>query len=802
MTIRAKILLGYVATLALVGAAALYGLQQLERRLEVEVGESSLGLAASLLDRIENRVYVRAEQVRELVSTTQMLDAALAASNQRLGAIDSAERAALIAQLDAEWRTGSAAAGALPPVILAVEAEPLSALLRDKVDFFRQETGFPVFGEVFVTNRFGVNVAETQITSDFRQDDEAWWQAGSSQPLWLSPVGFDDSSGVFSIDFAARVIDRDGALLGVLKAVLNIEEVYRILSAFEASSPMASASVSLHDDRGTLLYPRFVAAAASGPAAGAEAGFAVTAGSLTATVRSQGSARYPALGWTLAVRYDTGEILAPIRQLRRRFLAVALALLVISAVVGFVVAASIARPIRQSASVAESLAGGDLALAIETRGSGEGRQLLDAMRAMLDKLRSIIGGLVTTSREIRQSADRLGTSSRRIVAGAEDQSAATAASTVLVREMAGSIEEVARSADQMMQALEVTTRSIDDMVRSMSSIDADVARVANEVGASRATIGDMVQAVDRVAARAEAVGDASQAALEEARRGGAAVVESKQGMTELSATIEQLVAVHAKLDLSSRRIHHITEVIERIAAQTNLLAINAAIQASQAGVHGSSFAVVAQELRILSESTAESAKNIGKVVEEVRADTEGASALTERCARQARRGSSLAADAGSALERIVGASHTASEDMQSIVRDTAGQTRIAQEMVGAFEKIGAMAVAVEEETARHAQTSDAIRQAMTSLGPASQRVRAVIKRHRHDGGEMSRAIERIAAASRSNVETSAVLVEVTQVLEVQAAALSSLASFFRQPADEARDEGPGARAVAGDIAPG
>jgi twitching motility protein PilJ len=271
--------------------------------------------------------------------------------------------------------------------------------------------------------------------------------------------------------------------------------------------------------------------------------------------------------------------------------------------------------------------------------------------------------------------------------------------------------------------------------------------------------------------------------LEEARQGGAAVIETMQGMAELAATIDELVVFHERLGLSSQRIHQITALIEKVAAQTNLLAINAAIQASQAGSYGEGFAVVAREMQSLSDNTGASAKEIGIAVEEVRIDIEGASALIEIGAEQARRGRTLAASAGEALERTVETSRTASEAMQSIAGDSTDQTRIAGEMASAFEKIGKMAIAVEEETGRHSKTSESIRQAVATLGAASQRVGSAIERHRRDGSEVSHAMEQIAETSQSNVETSVVLVEVTRVLEKQAETLSSLASFFRQPAD-------------------
>jgi hypothetical protein len=81
------------------------------------------------------------------------------------------------------------------------------------------------YAEIIVTNAYGANVAQSEKTTDFKQNDEDWWQEAKEHGIFLSDGGFDDSAGVYSSDIAIQILDRDGRFIGVLKAVINVESV-------------------------------------------------------------------------------------------------------------------------------------------------------------------------------------------------------------------------------------------------------------------------------------------------------------------------------------------------------------------------------------------------------------------------------------------------------------------------------------------------------------------------------------------------------------------------------------------------
>ena len=82
--------------------------------------------------------------------------------------------------------------------------------LRKRIDFFCAKYGYRVFGEIFVTNRYGANVIQTGRTTDYRQDDEEWWQRARTDRVYVADVQYDDSAGVYSVDICVRVDDENG----------------------------------------------------------------------------------------------------------------------------------------------------------------------------------------------------------------------------------------------------------------------------------------------------------------------------------------------------------------------------------------------------------------------------------------------------------------------------------------------------------------------------------------------------------------------------------------------------------------
>ena len=108
----------------------------------------------------------------------------------------------------------------------------LSKELREEMElegFHKDIYGYSVFGEIFVTNKYGANVAQTKKTTYYYQRDEEWWQAAERDGLYIGDVHYDESAGLYAIDIGIRIDDENGDFLGVMKVILNIEDVISVL---------------------------------------------------------------------------------------------------------------------------------------------------------------------------------------------------------------------------------------------------------------------------------------------------------------------------------------------------------------------------------------------------------------------------------------------------------------------------------------------------------------------------------------------------------------------------------------------
>ena len=154
--------------------------------------------------------------------------------------------------------------------------------------------------------------------------------------------------------------------------------------------------------------------------------------------------------------------------------------------------------------------------------------------------------------------------------------------------------------------------------------------------------------------------------VEVARAGGETVRQTVEGIEEIRTTVMETAARIKELEAHSRQVGEIVQVISEIADQTNLLALNAAIEAARAGEHGKGFAVVADEVRKLAERSASSAGEIAELIKTMRSGMDHAVVGDGRRHGPGARGTDLAQKAGEALERILSAFEHLNNQIQSI----------------------------------------------------------------------------------------------------------------------------------------
>jgi methyl-accepting chemotaxis protein len=346
----------------------------------------------------------------------------------------------------------------------------------------------------------------------------------------------------------------------------------------------------------------------------------------------------------IAARY--GEAQAASRQI----LSINLALLVAAIGIASAIAINIARSLlaqlggepAYAVEIANRIAKGDLAVAVESARAGS---ILAAMGAMRDSLRATIG-------KMRDDAE--------LLSGAAVELSSAAGS------VASSSSEQSDSATSMAAAVEQLTMSI----RSVADNAQGAAEITRESG-------------------------------ETASRGAGIIVRAAQEMEKIAASVQAGADTIAELGSQADRISSIIIVIKEVADQTNLLALNAAIEAARAGEQGRGFAVVADEVRKLAERTAQSTHDISGMIHSIQQRARAAVAAMEAAVLQVNEGGALAHEANDAIGRISAGAAQVAEAVNHISDALCEQGKVTGELTADVERIARMS----EENSRNSSDS-------------------------------------------------------------------------------------------------
>jgi twitching motility protein PilJ len=233
-----------------------------------------------------------------------------------------------------------------------------------------------------------------------------------------------------------------------------------------------------------------------------------------------------------------------------------------------------------------------------------------------------------------------------------------------VDSLRGLVTTINQSAVQLDGATRQTQALSQHLAKSSSAQSRQIASATESIAA-------MAGSIEEVSGNAERAADVARHSVDIAHKGGEAVRRTIDGMNAIRETIQETSKRIKRLGESSQEIGNIVELISDLAEQTNILALNASIQASMAGDAGRGFAVVADEVQRLAERAANATKQIDALVRTIQADTNGAVVSMERSTTDVVGGAQLAENAGGALEKI----EQVSNQIASLVHNISASAR-------------------------------------------------------------------------------------------------------------------------------
>lgn len=381
--------------------------------------------------------------------------------------------------------------------------------------------------------------------------------------------------------------------------------------------------------------------------------------------------------------------------------------LLIAGVAGFTITRNIATPLQQLTRVAEQITGGDLSatIPIHDREDEVGalaqmfRRMSLSLQSMAGTAEQIAAGDLRTSVQPQSPKDVLGNSFARMIGDLRDQlrGLSEGANTLgsAASEIVASTTQLATSANESATAVSETTTTVEEVRQT--------AQMASQ--------------------KAKLVADTAQRAAQFSQTGRKSTLDMAAGMERIRQQMESIAASMVRLSEQGQAIGQIIATVEDLAAQSNLLAVNAAIEAAKAGEHGRGFSVVAQEVKSLAEQSRQATNQVRSILSDIQKATAAAVMATEQGTKAVESGTKQTETAGESIQSLTGSVTEAAQAATQIAASSQ------QQLVG-MDQVAVAMENIKQASTQNVASAKQLETAARNLNDLGQRIKQMVERYK------------------------------------------------------------------------
>ncbi len=354
------------------------------------------------------------------------------------------------------------------------------------------------------------------------------------------------------------------------------------------------------------------------------------------------------------------------------------------------------------------------------------------LRERLGRANALVGSIDARAQEVSHSAERLNES-------IDDSSSSVA-------ELGATGAELNETASVLTSKVDEVSDSMEQMVRSVQQVAATTERLSTASEETSSSMEEMASAMRMVDTSAETTAKLSRDVVEKAEVGHTKVRQTIDGMEAIQQATATAERVIRGLGVRTHEIGGILDVIDDVADETNLLALNAAIIAAQAGEQGKAFSVVADEIKELADRVLASTKEIGELIRSVQEESENAIGAIEAGTRSVRDGVDLSVESGRTLEEITEASRESGMRIGEIVTSVREQTHAAGHVVMLMERVRESSEEIATASEQQTQGNEVVYRSALTMREVAQQVRRTTEEQSRGFGRIRESVEGVRGA--------------------------------------------------------